>query len=174
MPYSPGPGPTNGADIFTGTNGNDSAQGLGGNDTLNGRGGNDVLSGGAGRDTINGGAGRDTLNGDAGNDVISGGAGADTITGGNGEDTMTGGAGDDLFVFGPSPAGQVDVINDFEAQGDDELRFVGGISAKIEDLTADLDFDGQDDDVLLRLSSNSFVFLIDASDTFGSIGSETS
>lgn len=71
-------GPTEGADLLTGTAGNDTLAGLGGNDTLTGAAGNDVLSGGTGNDLLDGGAGDDTLDGGPGDDTINGGTGSDT------------------------------------------------------------------------------------------------
>jgi Ca2+-binding RTX toxin-like protein len=46
--WSPGPGPTDGADVFTGDETNETADGGFGNDTLNGGGGDDTLDGACG------------------------------------------------------------------------------------------------------------------------------
>jgi RTX calcium-binding nonapeptide repeat (4 copies) len=53
--WSPGPGATNGPDVFVGDISNEVALGLGGDDHLNGGGGSDTLEGGAGNDWIEGG-----------------------------------------------------------------------------------------------------------------------
>ena len=54
-----GGGPTEGADILTGTASGEVINGLGGNDSISGLGGNDTLNGGSGGDTMNGGNGDD-------------------------------------------------------------------------------------------------------------------
>ncbi len=88
--WSPGSGPTNGADTGTSNAASDSFSGFGGNDTL---------IGGDGNDTINGGAGNDLLQGGDGIDLLAGGGGSDTIQGDRGNDTFSGGAGDDRLIW---------------------------------------------------------------------------
>ncbi|MBF9060105.1 hypothetical protein HKCCSP123_13035, partial [Rhodobacterales bacterium HKCCSP123] len=61
-------------------------------------------------------AGNDTLRGGAENDRLFGGAGSDTIDGGAGDDTLFGGLDIDTFVFGTGHG--IDVIRDFDANGD--------------------------------------------------------
>jgi hypothetical protein len=67
--WTPGPGATEGNDIFVGDGTDEIVNGLGGLDTLTGNGGNDTLSGGSGNDTLQGGAGNDTLDGGTGFDA---------------------------------------------------------------------------------------------------------
>jgi serralysin len=88
--WTPGPGPTEGADTFVGDGTGETASGLGGNDVMNGNGGNDTLNGGGGNDTLNGGLGVDTANGEAGDDtfVYVIGDGNGSINGGADSDTL--------------------------------------------------------------------------------------
>ncbi|MGH6952112.1 MAG: calcium-binding protein, partial [Vitreimonas sp.] len=70
--WSPGPGATGGADVFTGDDSNETADGLGGADTLNGMGGADTLTGNDGDDTLR-----------PGDDYL-----ADIVSGGNSYDIL--------------------------------------------------------------------------------------
>lgn len=79
--WTPGPGPTSGADTFTGDDTSESASGGAGNDTLIGNAGDDTLDGGAGADTLIGGLGDDTYVVDDAGDVVTelAGEGTDTV-----------------------------------------------------------------------------------------------
>ncbi len=85
-----------------------------------------LVNGQAGNDSITGGAGGDALTGAAGNDILRGNGGADSLTGNDGTDIMTGGTGADTFVFTAitdfGPAGQEDVITDFNRVEGDRIR----------------------------------------------------
>ena len=85
-----------------------------------------LVSAQGGNDTVTGGAGADSLNGGANNDTLIGGGGADSLTGGTGSDILTGGTGADSFIFGDitefGPAGQEDVITDFNRIEGDKIR----------------------------------------------------
>lgn len=107
--WLPGPGPTQGADLFVGGGAADTAAGGGGDDRLIGAAGDDTLSGGAGDDRLDGGPGDDSLvggpgddvlDGGVGDDILRGGAGADTLDGANGDDRLDGGQGDDVLTGG--------------------------------------------------------------------------
>lgn len=58
----------------------------------------------------------DALYGEAGDDTLDGGDGLDFLAGGPGVDTLTGGASCDVFAF--DPAGDEDVIADFDPETD--------------------------------------------------------
>ena len=73
---------------------------------------NDLIVGTSSADTLNGGGGNDALYGLEGDDTLEGGSGNDFLAGGPGTDTMTGGASCDVFAF--DPAGDGDVITDFD------------------------------------------------------------
>lgn len=99
--WAPGPGATNGDDVFTGDGGNEIAEGFDGNDTLFGGDGNDTLDGGDDADTVDGGNG------------------ADVVNGGLGGDTLTGGTGADAFVFSTAlGGGNIDVVVGFNVADD--------------------------------------------------------
>lgn len=121
----PGPGsdpsgPTDFADVLTGSgrsdvvragDGDDTVRGLGGNDRLFGDSGEDVLRGDGGKDRLFGGHGGDVLAGNGGSDRLEGGpgndevkghAGKDRLSGDEGSDTMHGGGGKDRLVGGDS------------------------------------------------------------------------
>ena len=120
-----------GNDTLFGESGSDTLLGGDGNDKLFGGSGHDVLDGGKDNDLLDGGTGKDQLDGGAGNDVLKAGSGNDVLKGGLGQDILTGGAGADTFTFqitSDSPAGQADVITDFE-RGQDmiDLRGIRGI-----------------------------------------------
>src|SRR5262245_35183467 len=91
--WNPGPGATNGDDLFQGdSDAPNTADGLGGNDNLNGGQANDILIGNDGDDHLAPGFGDDVASGGAGDDVINVastwiGAG-DTIDGGADSDTL--------------------------------------------------------------------------------------
>ena len=70
--WSPGPGATGGADVFTGDDSNETADGLGGADILNGNRGADTLTGNDGDDTLR--PGDDYVA-----DIVSGGANYDIL-----------------------------------------------------------------------------------------------
>ncbi|GAA6210034.1 hypothetical protein NBRC116601_33270 [Cognatishimia sp. WU-CL00825] len=135
-----------GNDTLYGLNGDDRLNGGAGNDTLLSGGGDDRVLGGSGDDKLAGGAGHDTLIGGADNDVLIGGAGHDSLEGGDGRDKLVGGDGDDFlnggegrnvlrggagadtFIFDISDAGDMDVIQDFNAAEGDRI-LVTGLSA---------------------------------------------
>ncbi|MBR0648961.1 hypothetical protein GXW78_04755 [Roseomonas terrae] len=99
--WTPGPGPTDGDDSYTGSNSWNVADGEGGNDTLLGEGASDLLYGGDGDDSLLGGTGDDVLIGGRGDDVLSGGTGNDLLVGGSGDDTFFYNQGDgDDTIFG--------------------------------------------------------------------------
>ena len=85
-----------------------------------------LVSAQGGNDFVSGGAGADSLSGGAGADVLKGGGGADSLTGGAGSDVLTGGSGADSFLFTDptdfGPAGQEDVITDFNRVEGDRIR----------------------------------------------------
>ena len=85
-----------------------------------------LVSAQGGDDVVTGGAGPDSLNGGAGDDILIGGGGADRLTGGTGADILTGGTGADAFIFNDvsqfGPAGQEDVITDFNRAEGDRIR----------------------------------------------------
>jgi Ca2+-binding RTX toxin-like protein len=99
--WTPGPGPTDGDDVYGGDGTNENiANGGEGNDTIDGAGGDDSIYGGAGNDILLGGDGDDYIEDAAGTTVsIDGGAGADrirlpisflsgTVNGGDGADEV--------------------------------------------------------------------------------------
>ncbi len=102
--WTPGPGNTNGDDIFIGDDGNETVFGDPGNDTLSGNGGNDYLSGGSGDDFLDGGDGDDDVYGGAGDDDLYGGDGNDSLgdfeAGESGAASVYGGDGDDYIDMG--------------------------------------------------------------------------
>ena len=108
-----------GSNFTTGTAGNDTYD-------FSARINPQLVSGVGGNDNVAGGAGADSLNGGAGNDTLIGGGGADSLTGGTGTDIMTGGTGADTFIFADitefGPAGQEDVITDFNRTEGDRIR----------------------------------------------------
>ncbi len=93
--WTPGGGPTEGDDFFTGDETNETASGGGGADELTGNGGDDVLNGDAGNDTLRWNSGNDTLDGGEGDDFL-------LLTGASQTATVTliGGAGSDLLRVG--------------------------------------------------------------------------
>ncbi len=74
---------------------------------------------------IEGLGGSDRVIGTSGNDVIDGGSGRDTLNGGGGDDTMTGGTDADTFLFRAGIATGDTLILDFDAAGNDIIRFEG-------------------------------------------------
>jgi VCBS repeat-containing protein len=74
---------------------------------------------------IEGLGGNDRIVGTAGNDVLNGGSGYDTLIGGGGNDTMTGGTEADTFLFRAGIATGDTLILDFDAAGNDAIRFEG-------------------------------------------------
>ncbi|MEZ5960364.1 MAG: calcium-binding protein [Hyphomonadaceae bacterium] len=122
--WTPGPGPTDGPDVFFGDETGETVSGGLGDDILNGFGGNDVLNGDDGYDQIRGGTGDDTL---------SGGANIDELTGGDGNDLLFGGEGDDRLISGSSAGVNNDTYNG--GAGNDDIIFgvtdVVGISGVI-------------------------------------------
>jgi Ca2+-binding RTX toxin-like protein len=122
-----------GNDTITGTGAANVLEGRGGADTINAGGGADTVHGEGGNDTLNGGDGQDNLDGGADNDTLDGGAAADRLTGGAGNDSLTGGGANDIFVFGPDPGAEADVVLDFDANpagGQDQIDLVTyGITA---------------------------------------------
>ncbi|SLN32397.1 Hemolysin, chromosomal [Roseivivax jejudonensis] len=160
-----------GDDKITGGPGDDTIGGSFGNDTIHGNGGDDSLGGGSGMDRLAGGDGDDSLGGGFGNDVVVGNAGddflagggrddtivgahgSDRINGGEGSDFLTGGPGSDTFVWQDGPAGDTDVVTDFEV-GEDTMLLVGvdnapgtGLAGKVDALSienvSDITFNGQ-------------------------------
>lgn len=89
--WSPGPGPTDGNDVFQGDDSDELAIGGAGDDTLYGEGGRDDLRAGIGSDTIYGGSGDDYI----------------TIGNGAGNDSAFAGPGDDRIQFDIGPASGV-------------------------------------------------------------------
>jgi len=75
--------------------------------------------------SIRGGNGNDTIIGSNGADVILGGGGADVLNGAGGTDVLTGGAGNDTFRFVAGQSSGLTTITDFDAAGNDVLRFSG-------------------------------------------------
>jgi Ca2+-binding RTX toxin-like protein len=98
--------------------------------------------------TVEGLNGDDRIVGAAWDDRFFGGQGNDTLDGGRGSDRATGGGGADVFRFVASTSGGGDVIEDFDASGNDVVRlesfgFGGAVGtaarlAAIEDATADV------------------------------------
>ena len=76
----------------------------------------DLVFGTDGDDSLSGAGGDDALYGEAGDDTLDGGDGLDFLAGGPGVDTLTGGASCDVFAF--DPAGDEDVIADFDPETD--------------------------------------------------------
>ena len=98
--------------------------------------GNDVLIGNSANNVLTGNDGNDTLMGRGGNDRLIAGAGDDTVHGGDGLDVISLGAGSDVFVAeigvskvnlkGPNKGAMpVDIITDFDADGDDLIDLSG-------------------------------------------------
>lgn len=129
-----------GNDFLRGYGGDDTLEGGAGNDKLKGGEGDDLLKGGDGNDKLYGEDGNDTLEGGAGNDVLHGGAGDDVLYGGSGADKLRGGAGADTFIFDLSHSGNMDIIQDFNAQEGDRIVLTGleaaAGSAQFEFVTA--------------------------------------
>jgi Ca2+-binding RTX toxin-like protein len=134
---------------------------------------------GQNRFTINTGAGDDTItvtsstgatnaviDAGSGRDTVRGSSAADVILGGRGNDTMWGGLGRDIFDFRRGD-GQ-DVIMDFDAVGQDRIRFEAGITSAMVNWQAVADGIlvnyGAGDTVLLQgvrladLALNDFLF----------------
>jgi Ca2+-binding RTX toxin-like protein len=141
--WSPGPGATGGADVFTGDNSNEIADGLGGADALNGNGGNDALDGGAGADVLDGGAGDDTL-------VVSAEALApgDQFWGGDGFDTLLVMPGDGVLALQPHILASIERIQFAGGGGGLSRVFIsdahfiqgpGGLSPWTEIVGSDMD-----------------------------------
>jgi len=136
------------------------APGAAGVTTFDGTPSNDLVFGTAEADTLNGAGGNDALYGLEGDDTLDGGSGNDFLSGGPDTDTLTGGAGCDVFAF--DPAGDDDVITDynpavdrmsFPAQGEESSSnpaanaVFGGddhlvVTFKADGATATLDFEG--------------------------------
>ncbi|EAQ25568.1 probable extracellular nuclease [Roseovarius sp. 217] len=139
-----------GDDRLGGSDGADALSGGDGDDLMGGGAGMDVMSGGTGNDQMGGGLGDDLVNGEDGDDFVAGGNGRDTLSGGLGDDTLNGGDGDDemhggegldVFVFNSFNAGEVDVISDFDSEGD--LLDLRGVTEGFDGLSiSSTSFDG--------------------------------
>ncbi|CAN5581265.1 hypothetical protein BH10ACT2_BH10ACT2_25780 [soil metagenome] len=88
----------------------------GGTTSFDGTPANDLVLGTSGADTLHGAGGDDGLYGLEGDDTLDGGDGNDLLVGGPGTDTLTGGGGCDVFAF--DPAGDGDVITDYDPSVD--------------------------------------------------------
>lgn len=88
----------------------------GGVSTFDGTPASEVVVGTSGDDNLSGAGGEDALYGLEGDDTLDGGDGLDFLAGGPGTDTLTGGASCDVFAF--DPAGDEDVITDFDPAAD--------------------------------------------------------
>ena len=118
MGWMPGPGPTNGDDVFVGTADDDDAEGLRGNDHLSGGDGADTLHDDAG--------GSDTLLGEDGNDSLFIQRGAFTPAG-TSTIVMNGGAGSDqLTIHGTSDTSKTVSATLIGGDGDDRFYIMGG------------------------------------------------
>ncbi|HTV68207.1 MAG TPA: calcium-binding protein [Rhizobiaceae bacterium] len=96
--------------------------------------GDDLYDGRLGRvvGTVNGHDGKDTILGGKEANTFSGGSGSDIINGGFGIDKLTGGGGNDFFVFNVKvAAANRDVIDDFNANGNDTMRLENAMFTKI-------------------------------------------
>ena len=121
------------ANIFgAGNNADNILIGNSGRNRLNSGRGNDTVYGGDGDDTINGGEGIDLLFGEDGDDILNGEAG---------DDVLNGGAGNDTYIF--NAAGGRDTIIDTE--GNNRIRFTGGLRAEDLTITAVANNDGGQD-----------------------------
>ena len=118
--------------------------------------GGDILSGGDGRDWLWGLSGDDVLLGGDGEDRLFGGDGRDSLFGGEENDRLIGGAGADQFVFEDNTGD--DVIVDFETE-EDQMVIDLNAYVTFDDLSSK--FVRQGDDLLIRLSSDDSVRLLD-------------
>ncbi|MCP4993429.1 MAG: hypothetical protein GY934_06545, partial [Gammaproteobacteria bacterium] len=153
-----------GDDYLYGAGGNDLLYGYDGNDYLDGGAGIDGLFGEAGDDYLSGGDGNDNLHGEAGDDDLMGGSGTDVVFGGDGDDRLRGGSGDGDHLEGGSGSdvylyvtgdGDVTIRNSDSSQGRyDVLQFHEGIEP------SDVSITRSDDDLLLRLISNSGIVTV--------------
>nr|WP_261729529.1 calcium-binding protein [Neisseria sicca] len=112
-----------------------------GDNILIGNSGRNRLNSGRGNDTVYGGGGDDTINGGEGFDLLFGEDGDDTLNGEAGDDILNGGAGNDTYIF--NAAGGRDTIID--AEGNNRIRFTGGLHAEDLTITAVSNNDGGQD-----------------------------
>lgn len=84
--------------------------------------GDDSIFAGDGLDTVSGGIGNDLIFGDEGNDTLFGGEDDDTLAGGGGADSLIGNLGNNSYYY-LAPTEGVDVITEFNVNGDDRFLF---------------------------------------------------
>ena len=111
-----------GTDTIFGGIGDDSVFGGVGNDSILGDLGDDSIFAGDGLDTVSGGIGNDLIFGDEGNDTLFGGEDDDTLAGGGGADSLIGNLGNNSYYY-LAPTEGVDVITEFNINGDDRFLF---------------------------------------------------
>ncbi len=157
--------------ILDGGDGNDRILGSVLSDTLRGGDGNDTIWGNldslnrftqAG-DTFEGGAGDDALIGGTGDDVMMGGGGNDRFSSNLGDDLLIGGEGEDSYNFSVgSFSGNSPGSSGVFGFGNDTLRDTGGyIDVLSGGGVADLGFERQADDLLIRFNADSTLLLED-------------
>ncbi|MBD9375249.1 right-handed parallel beta-helix repeat-containing protein [Rhizobium sp. ARZ01] len=116
---------------------------------IDGNGRANTINGTSGAELIDGKGGNDKLFGHGGNDLLEGGNGADQLSGGAGNDFLDGGQGADVFVYREANWG-TDVILDWEDGSDKiDLRQTGLKFTDLGVVGADVDGDGQKDDVFI-------------------------
>ncbi|WRH65099.1 MAG: hypothetical protein RSE13_14190 [Planktothrix sp. GU0601_MAG3] len=111
-----------GADTILSGTGDDSIFGDAGNDSIVADLGDDSVFAGDGLDTVFGGIGNDLVFGDEGNDTLFGGESDDTLAGGGGADSLIGNVGNNSYYY-LAPTEGVDVITEFNVNGDDRFLF---------------------------------------------------
>lgn len=145
-----------GGDSLYGGQGSDEIYGNQESDRIEGNNANDTIFGGQGDDTIFGGQDGDLINGNLANDSLAGNLGNDTIFGGVGNDTFTGGGDADVFAFGAQSG--VDVITDFDVNGD-VIRIVSGLNGITSGASALTHLSASGSSTVLDLGSGNSVLI---------------
>ena len=120
------------------------------NDNITGTDGDDDVSARRGADFVDGGLGNDTISGGDDNDRLLGSEGDDVLTGGSGNDALTGGTGADLYHYSIGDGDDV-IFELFEENIKNRLLFGLGITS------ADVNFDGDGSDLVIRVNDPSAV-----------------
>jgi len=86
--------------------------------------GSDQIGGSDKNDFVRAGAGNDVVNAGAGNDIVRVGSGSDEVSLGKGDDTL-------YMTVDQFGNGDVNTINDFDADGDDTIKFNKDIEGRL-------------------------------------------